>query len=141
MLGSIFGEKERGKSKSTHNGLRKSTRNIGNPYQIEDNKTQGGGAKRRPLGAPPKVPLCCLRFGKDFVCFGMISGAHSGSILIFPPSFFWERLFPLLFFSHYNLSNRSIDGIETLRNRSNRSRAAMMIVGICWDSSTETCKR
>ena len=29
-----------------------------------DNKTQGGGAKRRPLGAAPKAPLCCLRFGK-----------------------------------------------------------------------------
>ena len=42
---------------------------------------QGGGAKRRPLGAAPKAPPCCLRFGKDFLCFGIISGAHSGSIL------------------------------------------------------------
>ena len=77
-------KKEGGKSK---NGLRKSGQNIGNPYQIEDNKAapsappQGGGASRRPLG------VCCLRFGKDFLCFGMISGAHSGSILIFPPPF------------------------------------------------------
>ena len=31
--------------------------NLGNPYQMEDNKTQGGGAKRRPLGAPPKASL------------------------------------------------------------------------------------
>ena len=42
-----------------------------------------GGASRRPLG------FCCLRFGKDFLCFGMISGAHSGSILYF--SFFFSR--------------------------------------------------
>ena len=41
---------------------------------------QGGGASRRPLG------FCCLRFGKEFLCFGMISGAHSW---ISPPLFFW----------------------------------------------------
>ena len=35
-------KKEGGKSK---NGLRKSGQNIGNPYQIEDNKTQGGSAE------------------------------------------------------------------------------------------------
>ena len=69
-------KKEGGKiEKSTQNGLRKSGQNIGNPYQIEDNKTQGGGAKRRPLGAAPKAPPCCLPFGKDFLCFWCISGA------------------------------------------------------------------
>ena len=47
---------------------------------MKDDKTQGGGAKRRPLGAPPKA-ACCLRFGEDFLRFGIISGAHSGSIL------------------------------------------------------------
>ena len=65
-------------TKSTQNGVRKSAQNIGDPYQIEDNKAapsappQGGGASRRPLG------FCCLRFGKEFLCFGLISGAHSG---------------------------------------------------------------
>ena len=55
---------------------------------------QGGGAKRRPLEAAPKAPPCCLPFVKDFLCFCYISGAHSGSILVFPP-FFWEGLFHL----------------------------------------------
>ena len=45
---------------------------------------QGGGALRRPLG------FCCLRFGKEFLCFGMISGAHSW---ISPPLFFWAGRF------------------------------------------------
>ena len=46
---------------------------------MEDNQNpQGGGAKRRPLGAAPKAPP----FGKDFLCFGLTSGAHSGSIFI-----------------------------------------------------------
>ena len=48
---------------------------------------------RCPLGAAPKAPPCCLPFGKDFRCFCFISGAHSGSILAFPRSFFWEGLF------------------------------------------------
>ena len=39
---------------------------------------QGGGAKRRPLGAAPKAPPCCLPFGKDFLCFWCISGALLG---------------------------------------------------------------
>ena len=46
---------------------------------------QGGGAKRRPLGAAPKAPPCCLPFGMEFLCFGLISGAHPD---VFPPSFF-----------------------------------------------------
>ena len=32
---------------------------------------QGGDAKRRPLGAAPKAPPCCLPFGKDFSMFGL----------------------------------------------------------------------
>ena len=31
--------------------------NIGNPDQTEDNKTQGDGAKRRPLGGRRRRPL------------------------------------------------------------------------------------
>ena len=56
---------------------------------------QGGGAKRRPLGAAPKAPPCCLPFGKDFLCFGLTSGAHPDA---FPPSFFWTVHLP--WFSH-----------------------------------------
>ena len=43
--------------------------NLGNPYQMEDNKAapsappEGGGVSRRPLG------FCCLPFGKDFLSF------------------------------------------------------------------------
>ena len=54
--------------------------NLGNPYQMEDNKAapsappQGGGASRRPLG------FCCLPFGKDFLSFASFIGAHSGPI-------------------------------------------------------------
>ena len=51
----------------------------------ENKKPQGGGAKRRLLGAAPKAPPCCFPFGKDFLCFGLISGAHPEA---FPPSFF-----------------------------------------------------
>ena len=29
---------------------------------MEDDKTQGGGAKRRPLGALPKAAPCCFPF-------------------------------------------------------------------------------
>ena len=66
--GKALPRKKKGeKSKSTQNGLRKSSQNIGNPYQIEDNKTQGGGAKRRPLGAPLKAAPCCRPFVKDFL--------------------------------------------------------------------------
>ena len=60
---------------------------------MEDNKPKGGGAKRRPLGAGPKALPCCLPFGKDFLCFCFISGAHSGSILALPRYFFWGGLF------------------------------------------------
>ena len=50
---------------------------------MEDNKAapsaqpQGGGASRRPLGGS-----CYLPFGKDFLCFGLTSEAHSSSIFI-----------------------------------------------------------
>ena len=86
---------EKKKGKKSKSGLRKSCPNKGNPYQIEDNKTQGGGAKRRPIGAAPKVLPCCLRFGKDFSCLGMISGAHSESILYFYGFFSRKGLFLL----------------------------------------------
>ena len=93
-------KKRRGKiKKSAQNGLQKSSQNIRNPYQIEDTKTQGGGPKRRPLGAAPKALLCCLQFGKDFLCFGLISGAHSWISPVFfsviSLVFFLD--FPLLF--------------------------------------------
>ena len=69
------------KVEKPQDGRQKSGQNIGNPYQMEDNKNpKGGGAKCRPLGAAPKAPPCCLPFGKDFLCFGLISGARSGSI-------------------------------------------------------------
>ena len=62
-------------------GLQKSSRNIENPYQMEDNKNPKGAAReaRRPLGAAPKAPPCCLPFGKDFLCFRCISGAEPGT--------------------------------------------------------------
>ena len=73
----------------SQNGLQKSGQNIRIPDQIEDSKTQGGGMKRRPFGAPPKAAPCCLQFGKDFLCFGMISGAIPEPILGFAPPFFF----------------------------------------------------
>ena len=42
--------------------------------EIQKQQTQRGGAKRRPFGAAPKAPPCCLPFGKDFLCFWCISG-------------------------------------------------------------------
>ena len=50
-------KRSRKNTKLTQNGLQKSCQNIGIPSQIEDNKTQGGGAKRRPLGAAPRRRL------------------------------------------------------------------------------------
>ena len=44
-------------------------------------------SNKNPKGAAPKAPPCCLPFGKDFLCFGLISGAHPEA---FPPSFFWD---------------------------------------------------
>ena len=43
-------------------------------------KPQGGGAKRRPLGlgAAPKAPPCCLSFGKDFLSFASLPGPILG---------------------------------------------------------------
>ena len=60
-------------------GRQQSGQNIGNPYQMEDNKAapsappQGGGALR----APPTWGSCRLPFGKDFLCFRYISGAET----------------------------------------------------------------
>ena len=68
---------------------------------MEDNKNpKGGGAKRRPLwgGVEGAALLSSIWYCKDFLCFGIIPGAHSGSMLAFPP-FFWEGLFQLPRFS------------------------------------------
>ena len=35
-----------------------------------------GAAPRGRRFAPPPWGSCCLPFGKDFLCFGLISGAH-----------------------------------------------------------------
>ena len=69
---------------------------------MEDNKN--------PKGAAPKAPPCCLPFGKDFLCFGLISGAHL-------------RLFHLLFFGtvhlpwfSQNLCLRRLEGVVVVVN-------------------------
>ena len=36
--------------------------------------------QQNPRGRREAPPPCCLPFGKDFLCFGIISGARSGSI-------------------------------------------------------------
>ena len=82
-------------------GRRKCTKKIENPYQMQDNKAapsappQGGGASRRPLGS------CYLPFGKDFQCFGLISGAHPETF----PHFFGDCP-PSLVFPIVNASLR-----------------------------------
>ena len=48
------------KVEKPQDGRQKSGQNIGNPYQMEDNKN--------PKGAAPKAPPCCLPFGV-FVSF------------------------------------------------------------------------
>ena len=67
------------KAEKPQDGRQKSGQNIGNPYQMEDNKN--------PKGAAPEAPPCCLPFGKDFLFFGLTSGAHPEA---FPPSFFGD---------------------------------------------------
>ena len=66
---------------------------------MDDNKNPKGAARSAaPLGAAPKAPPCCLPFGEDFLCLGLISGAHPEA---FPPSFFWDcppsLVFPILY--------------------------------------------
>ena len=73
------------KVEKPQDGSQKSGQNIRNPYQMEDNKN--------PKGAAPKAPLCCLPLGKDFLCFGLISGAHPEAF----PHFFWDCPPPLVF--------------------------------------------
>ena len=70
------------KVEKPQDGHQKSCQNIGNPYQMEDNKS--------PKGAAPKAPPCCLPFGNDFLCLGLIFGAHPEA---FPP-FFWTVYLP-----------------------------------------------
>ena len=57
---------------------------------LPNGRQQGGAFGAAPRGrhfAPPPWGSCCLPFGKDFLCFGLISGAHPES---FPLSFFWD---------------------------------------------------
>ena len=57
---------------------------------LPNTRQQGGPFGATPRGrrfAPPPWGSCCLPFGKDFLCFGLISGAHPEA---FPPSFFWD---------------------------------------------------
>ena len=86
-------KKERGKAKIDPEWvpeMKQKTREILTKWKTTKPKGAAREA-RRPLGAAPKAPPCCL--GKDFLCFCFISGAHSGSILAFPRSFFWEWIF------------------------------------------------
>ena len=39
-----------------------------------------GRCEAPPPGVPTKAAPCCLAFGKDFLCFCIISRAHAGSI-------------------------------------------------------------
>ena len=55
------GQSQKKKVEKPQDGRQKSSQNIGNPHQMEDNKN--------PKGAAPKAPPCCLPFGKDFLCF------------------------------------------------------------------------
>jgi len=73
----------------------------------ENKKPQGGGAKRRLLGAAPKAPPCCFPFGKDFLCSGLTSEAHSGSIFIEIARFseFSQWSSGMFFFSFHLLSH------------------------------------
>ena len=57
---------------------------------LPNGRQQGGAFGAAPRGqrfAPPPWGSCCLPFGKDFLCLGLISGAHPEA---FPPSFFWD---------------------------------------------------
>ena len=60
------------KVEKPQDGRQKSCQDIGNPYQMEDNKVA-------PSTSPP-WGSCCLPFGKELLCFGNISGPRSGSI-------------------------------------------------------------
>ena len=65
------------KVEKPEDGRQTSGPDIGNAYHMEDNKAAPS--------APPPWGSCCLAFGKDFLCFGLISGAHPEA---FPHSFF-----------------------------------------------------
>ena len=66
------------KVEKPQDGRQESGQYIENPYQMEDNKAAPS--------APPPWGSCCLPFGKDFLCFGLISGAHPEAF----PHFFWD---------------------------------------------------
>ena len=63
------------KVEKPQDGHQKSCQNIGNPYQMEDNKAAPS--------APPPLGSCCLPFGKDFLCLGLISCAHPEAFPLF----------------------------------------------------------
>ena len=65
------GQSQKKKVEKPQDGRQKSGQNIGNPYQMEDNKAAPS--------APPPWGSCCHPFGKDFLCFCTIFGAPSGS--------------------------------------------------------------
>ena len=66
------------KVEKPQDGRHKSGQNIGNPYQMEDNKAAPS--------APPPWVFCCLPFGKDFLGLALISGAYPEAF----PHFFWD---------------------------------------------------
>ena len=66
---------------------------------LPNGRQQGGAfgaAPRRRRFAPPPWGSCRFPFGKDFLCLGLISGAHPEAF----PLFFWDcppsSVFPLL---------------------------------------------
>ena len=64
---------------------------------LPNGRQQGGAFGAAPRGrrfALPPWVFCCLPFGKDFLCFGLISGAHPEA---FPPSFFLDSPPSLVF--------------------------------------------
>jgi hypothetical protein len=86
--------------------LQKSLKNIAKQQKIDEKSykidakttTQGGGAKRRPLGAPPKAApvVFCIYVGMIFqlflavlLCFAMISAEKIGFPGPFCPGPIW----------------------------------------------------
>ena len=71
---------------------------------LPNGRQQGGAFGAAPRGrrfAPPPWGSCCLPFGKDFLCFGLISGAHPAAF----PHFFLGDCPPFLVFPTHTLGN------------------------------------